>query len=318
MSYRSFGISLALFILATTTIWTILFSLQVHLPYVSNGAAVVGHFKRSIAAKQSDYDNSNIRIAAFGDSRTLAAFNPRVFDALFAPKVRSYNFGIPGDSQFMPVLKTLLTSGTHPTHILLQYLPMDPVVEDSWRKILKDDKLIVNTLFPFRNFVRDLFLFVSESRSDGGLLAHYRSNRDQIEKLEKDRGYYFIKSQSHYAGNRLPDGYSLPTDRPTQVLERYLNTSNNGFVELTSLANKYELQIFVVPTAVRPGELAVPPEEDKSLSDRLKSFPQIHVVGPAYWIFELKYFSDPVHLNPDGAAVYSKRLADLLKPEFGN
>jgi hypothetical protein len=69
----------------------------------------------------------------------------------------------------------------------------------------------------------------------------------------------------------------------------------------------------LVPVAFREGEFALPPPIDAEAVRLLAPYPRVHVIGPAYWTYELQAFSDPVHLNIPGAERYSKQLATLFK-----
>ena len=46
----------------------------------------------------------------------------------------------------------------------------------------------------------------------------------------------------------------------------------------------------------------------------MKGHPRFTPAGPNYFLFANRYFSDPVHLNPEGARVYTRRLAEILAP----
>ena len=60
-------------------------------------------------------------------------------------------------------------------------------------------------------------LFVFASIGHGGISGFYRECAGIGEQVLRDRGYYFIKGQSHYPGDRLPDEFSLPTDTPDKL-----------------------------------------------------------------------------------------------------
>jgi hypothetical protein len=40
----------------------------------------------------------------------------------------------------------------------------------------------------------------------------------------------------------------------------------------------------------------------------------IEVRGPDYWLYPNRIFSDPGHVNPEGAATYTRDLWELLAP----
>ena len=44
----------------------------------------------------------------------------------------------------------------------------------------------------------------------------------------------------------------------------------------------------------------------------------IELLGPDYWLYPNRAFSDPTHLNPNGAEAHTRRLWDLLQPVIGS
>ncbi|WP_395664251.1 hypothetical protein [Methylocella sp.] len=311
-TYQSLRASIIRFLIVFSIVWVCLYALQYLFPYVQNGAAAVKNVKYAAAQKAGLFSpDAKFRYFAFGNSKSLAGFEPESFDRALGGEVTAYNLAIPGDSKFVDLLDSALKAGNVPSHVLLQLLPEADPHESSFWALLQDNKKIANILFPFRNFVRDAVVFAFESRGRG-VVAQYRSNADQIRQLGEDRGYFFIKSQSHFPGDRLPDGYALPTDRPNEIMKRPFNPSDPDFLRLMRLAEQYGFQVFVAPAAFRQGEYAPPPPVDQALTDALRPFPNAHVLGPAYWLYEPKEFSDPVHLNPAGAQKYTSGLADLV------
>ncbi|SFK13635.1 hypothetical protein [Methylocapsa palsarum] len=314
--WRTFGV----FLILAAAIWLSLYAISKSFPFVQNGATAIAEEKQILALNPHMFaPGDKIRVIAFGNSKTLAGFRPSVFSSQVGSESSAENLAIPGDSRFLDLLETALTHGAAPTHVFLQTLPLPEDEADRsqspWNYFL-DNKKMVKLLFPFRPFIRDAIIFAFESRSAGSLTAQYRSNASQIEKMREERGYYFIKSQSHYAGDRLPDGYSLPTDTPNKVATRNVDTNDPYFQRLMRLADQYDFQIVLIPTAYRPGEFAEAPPIDAESVKALKSFPRVHVVGPAYWIYDLAEFSDPVHLNMHGAERYSKQLAALFQGQI--
>ena len=42
----------------------------------------------------------------------------------------------------------------------------------------------------------------------------------------------------------------------------------------------------------------------------------VQVIGPDYWQYPNRMFSDPAHLNPHGAEIYTRDLWNLVKREL--
>lgn len=318
LTYRTLWLSFAVFFALAAAIWLTLFALSKSFPFIQNGAAAVAQEKLALAQNPKLFaPTDKIRVVAFGNSKTLAGFRPSAFGPALGPGADAANLAIPGDDRFLDLLETQLSHGAAPTHVFLQSLPRSSEQDDSLWSLLLDNKRLGILLFPFRPFVRDAIIFAYESRRVGPF-AQYRSNAAQIEQMRAERGYYFIKSQSHYADDRLPEGYSLPTDRPDQVSKRDIDPSDPQFRRLMDLAEKYNFEVMLVPIAYRRGEYAEPPAVDEEAAAVLKSYPRAHVIGPAYWIYELQDFSDPVHLNIPGAERYSKQLAALFQGQLAS
>ena len=312
-TYRSLGISVTRLALAFMAVWILLFAIQHWLPFVQNGGSVVGQIKYQMAAGGRLFRAADRkRFFMFGNSKTLAGLNPDIFDHEFGDHAQMVNLAIPGTEMFVDLLEKALLAGTSPTHILLQSLPKRLEEETVWSTI-KDNKAMINLIFPFRNYVRDAIIFVFEAGHPRNMAGHYRSNAEQVAQLIADRGYYFIKSQSRYPDDRLPADYSLPTDQPKVVRGRSVDTDAPELLRLYRLAEQYDFNILLVPTVFRRGEYAVANLPEVALTAALQPFRRISVVGPAYLLYEPEYFSDPIHLNPNGARRYSTELAGLVR-----
>jgi hypothetical protein len=225
-----------------------------------------------------------------------------------------FNLAIPGEARYLDLLDAVLSrpDAPAPTLLLVQTLPpMQPAA--TWRQALTDDKSIIETLLPFRSLPRDGAVFLFEALRGGGLRAQYRDNALQIERMRADRGHYFIRSQSHYAGDRLPPGFALPTDAPGTPERRPVDVQAPDFRRLAALAQAHGFEVLLVPAPIRIGEKALPPPLDREAVAALRDQPHVHALGPASLNYGVELFSDPVHLNREGAARYSADLAALVR-----
>lgn len=314
LTYRSMRRSFGNFLLAATAVWLLLFGVYRAFPLIQNGAAVIAQYKRSVAQTSKMFGSDDqLRIVSFGNSKVLAGFRPSVFDSELDLRTSAYNLAIPGDKKFLDLLESCLMHGNRPTHVFLQVLPKSAAQSNFLWSILLDNKRMVNFLFPFRSFVRDAIIFLFESRSAGGPFSQYKAYEAQVKEISVERGYHFIKSQSHYPGDRLPDEYRLPTDKPHEILKRDIDTADPQFAKLMQLAEKFDFQVLLVPVVLRRGEFAEPPPTDLDAALLLKPHPRAHVIGPPYLIYDPAEFSDPVHLNIPGANRYSKQVATLFR-----
>ena len=247
----------------------------------------------------------------FGNSKVLSAFRPTSFDSLAG--LRSYNLGLPDEERFIGNLETLSKRGRPPRFVLLTLTRSAAQKPVTVFRYLDRDRAMMDSMFPFRHFPRDLTLFLLRSRARGGPGAFYRQSESIVARMEAERGYYFIEAQAYGAGHRLPPGFHLPGDRPAFVNAR-ARLNARDIARLRSIAERYGMQIWLVPMYYRPGEYAPPPPENADLAAMVRTEPRIHLAGPDYWILPCEHFSDPSHLNPEGAEAYTRRLAELLSP----
>jgi hypothetical protein len=316
--WSDFRRGLIIFALLCAGVWICLFWIYKSLPYLQSGSEIITAAKISYSLAHPIFDqDAKVRILVFGDSRTLAAFNPRVFDEQLtrngiAGKPQSFNEGLPGEQRFLVYLERILQAGTRPTHVLIQLSPGENDRETTLSEWLRHDKMIVDSLFPFRTLPRDLTLFLFSAVSErSGLLGLYDQNARIAEQVVRDRGYFFIKGQSHFPQNKLPENYKLETDTPARVAGRPISKIVPSFRVLLGLAKQYGFKIILFPAVYRVGEFAPPPIRDLLVSNDLASR-ELLIVGEDYWLMSPGNFSDPIHVNSTGAGIYSTRLAGLM------
>lgn len=128
-----------------------------------------------------------------------------------------------------------------------------------------------------------------------------------------DRGYYFIEGQSHFPNHRLPDDFALQNDHPERTYRRKVSVDVPAFGQLIALLELCDVQVLLIPPYFRDGEYA-PPHSNSDALQSLARYPRLAVLAPAYWLLPNRYFSDPVHLNPDGAELYTRMLWELTQP----
>jgi hypothetical protein len=294
-------------------LWLLAFSVWKSLPYVRPGAEIINESKLAMLSGGELYPRrAPIRVAVFGNSRVLSGFVPETFDRTVGHGVASYNLALAGNSFFLDELERVANSGNPPTHVLLQSVWASEH-GDSFLDAIKQDRAIIKWAFPFRTLPRDLMLFAVLSRSRNGLMAYYRKSAATVQAIAKDRGYFFIESQSHFPGHRLPDDYTLPTDTPSLVSPRRVTTSGRAFERIEQLSRKYNFQVLLIPDNFRRNAFAEPPRANKVVDQALAPFPRFHQIGPDYILFENRNYADPVHLNPEGAPLYTEILARLFR-----
>ncbi len=313
--WRSFLGDLAMAMGVVTGLWLLFAGINTALPYIGPGADVVYLAKNQLIRSGALFRReAPVKVVIFGNSQVLSGFQPELFDSLSGGSVSSYNLGLPDYLLFIANLEDLCKRGERPTHVLMMFpWPDTPKKSFSLFKPGIDDKRVMDALFPFRRLPRNLVLFAARARSRGGLLTYYRECRRQTQAMLAQKGYYFIEGQSHYPGHRLPDDFRLQKDDPSQPFLRSAATDVPAFQRMTALMERYDLQVIFVPRYFREGEVA-PAEPQSALAARLAQYPRFAVLGTDYWLLPNRYFSDPTHLNGDGAAHFTRRLWALVGP----
>ena len=302
----------ATFALLFGAVWLLLYTIYVTLPFLRPGSVVIADAKFETLVKGNMFGpQDRNRVMIFGHSKVLTSVRPRELDAAVGPGFRSYNLGLPGEVRFLPILEAALQAGNVPTHVLLT-LPWDAKPEkDGLIDALRNDSAIANTLLPFRSLPRDATLFLFQNRNRLSEAVH--DSAAQRNAMLEQRGWYFIKSQSEFEGDRLPNDYALPTDRPTRIDMRTIPEKSFTRERLEQLAGRYGFQIVFIPVFYRIGQFAPAPATDNARLATLSDRPLIRVLGPDYWSYPPALFADPQHMNPRGAQAYTADLARLLK-----
>jgi hypothetical protein len=300
------------FVLLFAAVWLGLYAAYTLLPFTRPGSVVIADAKFDTLVKGPMFAaQDRFRVMVFGHSKALTMVRPIELDEAMGPGFRSYNLGLPGEVRFLPILEAALQAGNVPTHVLLTVPWDNKPAKPGLIDFLRNDNEIATTLLPFRTFPRDATLFVFDNRHRLAEAVH--DVAAQRDRMLRERGYYFIKSQSHYANDRLPDDYALPTDHPDRVDVRKFPETSFVRTRLEELATKYGFEIVFIPLPHRIGEFAPAPAADEARLATLSEHPRIRVMGPDYFSYPPAYFSDPVHMNGTGALAYTADLARLLK-----
>jgi len=292
-------------------VWMVLQTCYTNLPLIRPGADIVLDAKFDSLVQGALFSPADrVRILVFGNSKTMAGFRPDVFDSAFKTGVRSYNLGLPGEARFLPILKAALKAGNVPTHVFLTMpwdaAPNKPTPLD-W---LRDEEFMLYTLIPFRDLPRDAITFIATSRFQ--FRQKYLEAAVERSRMLEQRGWYFIKSQSYFPNDELPDGYAIPTDRANEVAPRIVPEQSYVRNELMTLAERYNFEVVFVPGNMRAGAQAAASEADTQRDASLPGGSGFRIIGPDYWTYPPADFSDPVHLNPRGADRYTRELAQLI------
>ena len=294
-----------------------LFTIHRLLPYIRVGSEIVTYAKLHFINTESIFPpNAKRRLVILGDSRVLSGFIPALFDELSRGTIYSYNLGIPDTKMFIPLIENIINRGQIPTDIFItiswQELPKkNPLV------FIDNDNEIIKKL-PFRHLIRNLFIFGHRSRHRGGIRKLYDENKQSAKDVLKNRGYYFIAGQSFYKNDELPEDFSFKSDQPDNYCARGVPPKNELYKKLTHMLEAHSINAYFVPIYSRTGACKPNPEPNVELTKAFENNSRIQVIGPDYFSFPNKLFSDPVHLNRNGAKVYTTKLWELYSKHLQN
>jgi hypothetical protein len=302
------------FLLLLAALWCVFEAIYLAFPYTRSGSVIIATAKLdAVRGKPLFPAGTARRVAVFGNSQVLSGMKPDVFDRIVGGGTASFNVGLPGENRFLFVLEEMLARGEIPTHILLT-MPWQPRQVSPDAAAGSGDGEVMDMIFPFRHMPRDLVLFWLRAHSRGGVTAFYRQSRRSADEMLAARGYYFIEVQSHFPDNRLPDEFHLDSDQPTHVEARQGDAGAPEFRQLCRLLEDYHIDAYYVPLYRRVGERALPPPQNPQWLSVLAQSRRLHALGPDYWLMPNRSFADPVHVNPQGADEYTRRVAELMRP----
>jgi len=308
--------------------WVLFFALWRQFPEVTPGSVRLYDAKLAALKKPGVFGTlARSKVLVVGLSYTMTGFKPESFDRLSGGACASFNLGLPvtifGRNVYeLPDLLAMLdASGQTPTEILITWQepwpPMNAEFRRSpghWLTPQWDTAAITYRLFPFRQLARDGSIFLLRSATHGGPSAFARACDEELQSALQSKGYYFIKSDSLYPNDQLPEDYSLRTDSPRRTMARHIDVWESYIKAVKAAAPRARL--ILVPNYYRANSCA-PAPSNAELREVLGKY-GVEVVGPDYFQYPNRFFSDAAHLNPAGAQIYTQDLWNLLRNHSAN
>jgi hypothetical protein len=298
-------------------LWVLFCQLWQALPYLSSGSDVVFRTKVQAELRGEAFrgaSGNQTKVLIFGTSKILSGFIPDEFDQAGARtglSIFSFNSGYPARDSFVPELESMTKHGTIPDVLLLTEAWGGEPAASVFQPI-GNEHALAETIFPFRHLLRDAANFIGNARQHGGAMSYYRMAQKSVEQMMTDRGYYFIAEQSHYPHDRLPDNFSLPTDSPSHIAARKADPQAPEASELENLIAKYRLTCFYVPAYARSGAVASASSDNVSFRTTVEAV-GCKTLGPDYFTYPNSFFSDELHLNREGAKVFTADLFQTVR-----
>jgi len=294
--------------------------LTVHnmFPYIRAGSIIIGSEKQGFINREPIFPpNAKRRLVIFGDSLALAGFIPAFFDELSGGTIYSYNLAMPGSRKFIPLMERLIDKGQIPTDIFITY-PWEELSKKNPLVFIDNDRQIIDTLVPFRHLIRNLSIFLYRSQEKGGIRKLYDENKQSAKEVLENRGYYFVAGQSFYENDQLPDDFSWTSDHSEKFVELRVAPKNILYKKLTQMLETHSINAYIVPVYYREGAAKPNPEPNVELIKAFDNNSNIQVLGSEYFSFPNRLFSDPHHLNRNGAKIYTTKLWELYSKHLQN
>ena len=307
-------------------LWVLFYALWRLFPEVTPGSVRVYDAKLAALKKPGVFGTpAHYKVLVVGLSYTMTGFKPESFDRLSGGTCASFNLGLPvtifGRHVYeLPELLAMLDdSGQSPTEVLITWQePWPPREAEPKRSVSKwltpkwDTAAFTYRLFPFRQLARDGSIFLLRSATHGGPSAFAGACNEELQSALQGKGYYYIKSDSLYPNDQLPENYSLKTDSPTRTMARRVDVWENYIKDFKAAAPRAKL--ILVPNYYRANSCA-PAPSNAQLREILGRY-GVEVIGPDYFQYPNHDFSDAAHLNPAGAQIYTQDLWNFLRNHF--
>jgi hypothetical protein len=298
-----------------------------------DGASIVCEQKRLAVREQKwSVPEDKINVLYFGASGILSAIIPEVFDSLMENQTHSLNLALPAlpIGPYYHYLLDFLDHNPPPDYIIMTYhVDGEPMLLtetygnqgiDFPDELLsyfihrKDKNQIVNYLLPIHVYREPVFKYLYYSLFDPLHIqrTQRRNNRIVAEMIE-DRGYYFIREQSRFPGGKLPENFRAESDCPDCQKKLYDPEIDVYVDKFFNLTQKLDIEVLLIMHPVREGaykQFDSTPEPVKKL---LSQYENISIPSKLELPFyENKYFSDPHHLNNQGAIRFTSEIAETF------
>ena len=306
-------------------LWLLFYALWLRFPEITPGAVRLYDAKLQAVQKPELFvAGAKNKVLVVGHSYTMAGLKPVEFDRFSAGESSTFNLGLPltifGRRVYSltETLGMLGAAGNTPTHVLVTWGEpwpsfAGPTNNSVWTWVTPkfNSGDVVQRMFPFRQIGRDGTIFLLRSLSRGGPAAFAKSCNAELQSAMDSRGYFFIRSDSIYPNDELPDNFSLRTDSQLRSMSRDVPAWRRYAETLRESKVASKVKLFLVPNYYREASCA-PPATNDELRAALHEC-GVEVIGPDYWRYPNRMFCDAAHLNPKGADVYTRDLWNLVK-----
>jgi hypothetical protein len=308
-----------------------------------DGAAQVCEIKRRMVRSGAiHYIKDKDNVLFLGTSRILAGITPTYFDELNEDKTYSYNLALPGlpiSSSYF-VLREYLEQNPPPQYVVMQlyinrcrscnlynYYAVQglesPAEILSLFKHMDNKAIIFNYIFPFRMYKFHTARYLFDSIIIPARIRSIRKKNNAIlNRMIENRGYYFIEEQAVAANNMLPDdfaeeggGGSGESINKASSYDPFVDPYVKLFFDL---ARDHGVKVLLIQPPYRERQYLQYEEMPLQYAVLLKEYKNVRIAQDGWKLkfYENRFFSDPTHLNKEGALRYTGEIYQEFKETF--
>lgn len=306
-----------------------------------DGAAQVCETKRQmIRSGDIHYVKDKDNVLFLGTSRILAGVAPTYFDELNGGKTFSYNLALPGlpISSAYFVLRDYLEKNPPPQYVVMQlyinrcrsctlynYYAVQglkrPAEILSLFKHMANKAIIFNYIFPFRMYKFHTARYIFDSIFMPARIRSIRKKNNAIlNRMKENRGYYFIEEQAVAADNMLPGDFAEEGGGGESINKA---SSYDPFVDpyvkmFFDLARDHGVKVLLIQPPYRERQYLQYEEMPLQYAVLLNQYNNVWIAQEGWKLkfYENCFFSDPTHLNKEGAQQYTGEIYGEFKEAF--
>ena len=276
----------------------------------------------------------------FGNSIILAGLRPDAFDETMPDQIESFNFALPalpiGPAYF--VLKDLIKNWGSPNYVVIQIVTnsgLEPGVFDfsapegmgfpeeffSYLRHRKNKVALFNVLFPMRLYTHEVAKYLRNSLLDSPDIKHAREkNRQILDQMIEDRGYYYIAEHALFPTGELPEGWAvLPKGDLPPIGPAGFDFDEDPYLKkFMDFTLKHQIKVLLIGSILRERSTAFIARRPAMFEILPSLYPNVFVAENGWQnkFLPNKYFSDETHLNPKGATLYTKSIFEEFREVF--
>jgi hypothetical protein len=296
-----------------------------------DGAALVCETKREmVRSGEVNGVKGKINVLFMGSSRILAGIVPTYFDQLSGGKTFSFNLALPAlpiSSSYF-VLQDYLVKNPPPGYVVMElyintcknctvlnyYANQGPGGVGEMTSLfmnLEDKSIIINYFFPFKMYKFFVFQYFFDLISRPAHISKImEKNRLILNRMKKERGYYFIEEQAVTEDRLLQAKFAKKKRSIIKkgiVYDPFIDPYTKKFFDLTFEKN---IKVMLIQPVFREKQSLQYEEMPLQFASILKRYSNVYMANEGWKLkfYERRFFGDITHLDKDGALMYTKEI----------